>query len=193
MNSTTATFISAFRIGLGAGLLLGAALLIMPARADEMSLEGQIAQARLVGQVSTALSGYAHHVDSLAQNLSTGMRGRMETAATAHYRRVVWFVSALQSSATAVETDEYAEIQQMVAVYGELQDHVATTARSGDMDAAARRAQAASAVAYEIKGALQRIASRDYDGLFDTAAAMNAERSTAFEIAPSVSKVAIIR
>src|SRR5258708_35105850 len=121
MNSTTATFISAFRIGLGAGLLLGAALLIMPARADEMSLEGQIAQARLVGQVSTALSGHAHHVDSLAQNLSTGMRGRIEAAATAHYRRVGWFVSPLPSSATAGQTDENAEVQHMDAVYGETQ------------------------------------------------------------------------
>lgn len=192
-TSLSTTFVSAFRVGLAAGLLMAAALLIMPAHADEPSLEGQIAQSRLVGHVSAALSGYAHHVDTLAQNLSTGMRGRMEAAATAGHRRLVWFVSALQSSATAAEMDEYAEIQQMVTVYGEMQERVAASARSGNMEAAARQAQAASGIAHEIKAALQRIASRGYDQLFDAAAAMSAGRMTAIEIAPAASKVAIIR
>jgi hypothetical protein len=44
-DSATATFISAFRIGLGAGLLLGAALLIMPARAEGPSLDRPVAPA----------------------------------------------------------------------------------------------------------------------------------------------------
>jgi hypothetical protein len=169
ITSNTATLASALRAGLAAGLLLGAALLVTPARADEMSLEGQIAQSRLVAQVTTALHGYSHNVDALAQSLSSNARGRTETSATLTYRRLVWLVSALQSSAGTAEVDEYAAVQQMVAVYNEVHEQIAQSGRVGDMTAAARGAQAASGIAQEIGGSLQRIASRGYSGMFQTA------------------------
>ena len=170
ITSHTATFVSALRAGLAAGLLLGAALLVTPARADEMSLEGQIAQSRLVGQISSALYGYSHHIDALAQNLPADVRGRTEAAATMKYRRLVWLVSALQSSATSAEADEYAEVQQMVAVYSELHEQIAASARAGNMTAAAHEAQFASGVVSEIGASLQRIGGRSYTGMFQNAA-----------------------
>jgi hypothetical protein len=173
ITSHNATFVSALRAGLAAGLLLGAALLVTPARADEMSLEGQIAQSRLVGQISSALYGYSHHVDALAQNLPADARGRTEATATMKYRRLVWLVSALQSSATSAEADEYAEVQQMVAVYNELHEQIAATARSGNLTTAAHEAQSASGVASEIGTALQRIGARSYTGMFQSAALQN--------------------
>ena len=173
--------VSTFQYGLIAGLLLMAAVFAAPARADEMSLEGQVANARLVGEVTSALSTYAHDVDTLAQNLSADGRARAETTASADFRRLVWYVSALQSSATAPEVDEFANIQDMVTVYGELQGRVTKAANAGDMGRAAQEAAVASAVAADIKQGLQVIADRGYQGLFQTAAARTAVHAAAAE------------
>jgi len=188
-TSAQSTFASTFRTGLAAGLLFGAALLTMPVRADEMSLEGQIANSRLLGDISAALSNYSHRVDSLAQDLSATARGRAEAQAFDDSRRLVWFVSALQSSATDAEMDEFGAIQEMVVVYNEMHSRIATAARAGDLAGAARQAQAAGGIADEIGSGLQRIANRNYGGMFQAAAAVSATRSAAVE-APRTSRVA---
>jgi len=188
-STSTQSIMSTFKVGLAAGLLLGAALLAMPVRAEDVSLEGQIANSRLVGEISTALSSYSHRVDSLAQNLSPDARTRTETQAFDDYRRLVWYVSALESSATEAEADEYGAIQEMVVVYNEMHNRVATTARAGDLVGAARQAEVAGGVADEIKAGLQLIANRNYTGLFQTAATFSATRSAAIAM-PTASRVA---
>ena len=177
-NTTTRTAqLNALKTGLAAGLLLGATLLAMPVRADEVSLEGQIANARVVGQVSAALSAYSHDVGTLAHTLSAEARSHAEAKAAADYRRLVWHVSGLQASASEAEADEFAAIQEMVVVYGEIEGRIASAGRAGNLGQAAHEAQRAAAVGDEIDAGLQQIANRGYAGLFQTAAVASPTRA----------------
>lgn len=187
MLRNAAAPMSILKTALAAGLLFGAAVFAMPAHADEISLEGQIANARLIAEISSALSSYTHHVDSLAQNLSPESRARVEVQAFADYRRLTWYVSELQSSANPAEVDEFASIQDMIVAYDELQGHVAAAGRSGNLDNAAREAQIAGGVADEINTSMQHIAARDFATLFQTAEAATAVRAASID---SMSKLA---
>ncbi len=158
-----------FKIGLAAGLLVGAALLAMPSRAED-SVESQAVNARLVAHVSSALSAYAHHMDSLTQDLPPEVRARTETQVAHDYRRLSAQVSGLQASAAAVEIGEFSALQEIVAVYGEIQDRVATAAREGKARDALREAELAKTLAGEIKAGLQRIIERGNAELSQTAA-----------------------
>ena len=169
MFRNAAAPMSILKTALAAGLLFGAAVFVMPARADEISLEGQIANAHLIAEISSALSTYTHRVDSLAQNLSPESRARVEAQAFADYRRLTWYVSELEASASPAEVDEFASIQDMIVAYDELHGHVAAAGRSGNLDRAARQAQIAAGIADEINTSVQRVAARDFSTLFQTA------------------------
>lgn len=168
------------KAALAACLFIGAmAVPVTSPRADETtSLEGEIANVRLVSEISDALSAYTRAVDALAQTVDAQRRAEIETVSFDGYRRVVWLVSELQSSATEAEADEFASVQEMIGVYHEIDGNVAAAAKAGDLARAARDATAADGIASEVRASLRRIADRGYTGLYEMAAALHRAPAT---------------
>lgn len=145
-----------------------------PSRGEPVSLNAKIANSRLVGQVSAALSTYASRVDSLVQDDERASWAWADVAAAGAYRRLAWYVSVLQVSATASETAEFSEIQQMIDVYRELHERIAASAKAGNHSATARTARTAAAVVEQIHAALQRVETRGNNDLHAVASRMAA-------------------
>jgi hypothetical protein len=165
MNRNTSTLRVFSLLAGSVAVLAGLALFVSGVRADDLTREGQLANARILSQAATSLFTYAHATDSLARPLSADARATTEDAAFRESRRLVWYVSALEASATPAEVDEFAGLQQMVTVYRELHERVASAARSGQLASATHDAEIAGGVAQEISANLQRIMSRGYDAL----------------------------
>ncbi len=149
--------------------VVGALIWAMPARSEPVSLSGQIANARLISETSSALFAYARRVEALAYDQERASWVRADVTAATAYRRLVWYVSALQMSATAAEVDEFVEVAQMVDALRDLHDQIIVSAKSGDRAATGRLAVWAGAVVDQINDAFQRIESRGYDSLHETA------------------------
>jgi hypothetical protein len=155
-------------------LIIAMMIVAPPSRGESMSLNGQIATSRVVGQISSALFTYASRVESLAQDHERASWTQADVTAGAAYRRLVWYVSALQMSATTAEIQEFAEIQEMIDVYREMHDRITASAKAGDRSGVTRTAKTAAAVVDQIHGALQRIENRGYNELHDAASRLAA-------------------
>jgi hypothetical protein len=155
-------------------LVMAMMIMATPSRGESLSLSGQIANSRIVGQISSALFTYASRVESLAHDDERASWAWNDAAAAGAYRRLVWYVSALQMSATAAEVDEFAEIQQMIAVYRELHEGIVASAKAGGRSTTNQTAKFAAAVVEEIHASLQRIENRGYNNLHDAASRLAA-------------------
>jgi len=155
-------------------LVIATMIFAAPSRIETVSLSGQIANSRLVAQISSSLFTYASRVESLAQDEERASWTKADVAAASAYSRLVWYVSALQMSATTAEADEFAEVQQMIDIYREMHEQIAAIAKSGDRTNMQRLSKAAAGVADEIHAALQRVENRGYNDLHDAASRMAA-------------------
>jgi hypothetical protein len=163
------------RITLGTlSFIMGMMFMVAPSHGESPSLSGQIANSRIVGQISSALFTYTSRVEALAHDDEHTSWAWSDAAAAGAYRRLVWYVSALQMSATAAEVDEFAEIQQMIGVYRELHDGIVASAKAGDRAATNQTAKFAAAVIDEVHASLQRIENRGYNNLHDAASRLAA-------------------
>jgi len=105
-----------------------------------VSLNGQSLNSRLVSQISSALFTYASRVDALAQDRARSWT-KADVTASAAYSRLVWYVSALQMSATTAESEEFAKSSKWLDVYREMHERIATSAKAGDHSGMTRTAE----------------------------------------------------